>query len=194
MPLNPPPTQHPITDKITNSIWIRWFDNIRNVIRGCYGWYDYNDLTTQTTPQAITASTKTYLTNDGGGQYTTKTYKLYGVDDLYNTSTNAFDFSNLSIGDTIGIRIDLIAETTSPNQDIEIGITFGIGSASEYSLNLTNKQTYKTATTHDVVFYNKIYIGSDDIKNNPAKIFMISDHNVNVKMNGYFIEARKYII
>ena len=54
------------------------------------GWIDYSNSGTSinyTAPNALK------LTNDGLGLYTNKTFKPYGITELFNTTTNQFNFS-----------------------------------------------------------------------------------------------------
>lgn len=155
------------------------------------GWWDYNDLATSTTPISV-PSTETFvnLTNDGLGPFTNKAYKLSSVTDIWNSTTNRFDFSGLELGDTVDIRLDLQVTTTDPNQDIDIVMELGEGTAGAYQLPFIN-QNYKTAKAHDVIRFNSIYLGDTNTKDNPALFKIKSDGDADVKVNGWYCRVIK---
>ena len=69
-----------------------------------YGVYNYDDSVTNISIPA--ANTWYNLTNADGGPQSLK-YPLPGIAEIYDTTTQAFDFSSLSLGDSVDIRIDL---------------------------------------------------------------------------------------
>ena len=149
------------------------------------GWADFNDLATQSTPIAITsAGGWTLLTNDKAGPNTNTNFLPEGVTSSVFAS-NQFNFIQLDIGDCIDVRLDLLVTTTSPNQNVLTRLRMGIGSPSEFSIIFT-QLNYKSAGLNYVSRYNGIYIGSNDIKNYPAKFEIMSDANASVKVNGWF--------
>jgi hypothetical protein len=73
------------------------------------GWADYNDTATTGSPIAVTA-VPAVLTNDGLGVNTNTAYLPIGgngITQLWNTSSNGFDFSDLNVGDMLEIRMDI---------------------------------------------------------------------------------------
>lgn len=149
------------------------------------GWADFNDLNTATHPISVTsAGGWTLLTNDKSGPYTNTNFLPEGLTSSI-FSSNQFDFSQLKIGDAIDARLDLLVTTSSPNQNITTRLRMGIGSPSEFSLIFTELQ-YKTAGVNYVSRYNGFYIGSNDIKNYPAKFEILSDGNASIRVNGWY--------
>ena len=65
------------------------------------GFLDYNDLATHTTPITLVANVDKKLTNDTLGAFTNILYSPFGVNSIWNSSTNSYDFTELSLGDTI---------------------------------------------------------------------------------------------
>lgn len=149
------------------------------------GFVDYNDLATATTPIPFIADTEITLTNDGLGAFTNKTYLPTGVTDIWNTTTNKFDFTQLKLGDMIDIRVDLNITTASNNQTITVNMHLAEG-ASEYTIPFTSQYEYKTAGTRQVVTYNGIYMGDNNTLNNPAELHLLSDKTGSVVVNGWF--------
>ena len=154
------------------------------------GFFDYADLATQTTPISFVNGVDKKLTNDGLGATTNKNYPPYGITDVWSTSTNACNFSQLSLGDAVGIRFDVTATTTSANQDISGYIKLGVGTASEYQLQIFS-ENIKTSGENHRVFYTKLYIGNEDIRTEPAEFYILSDNNGTVKVNGWYFQIER---
>lgn len=158
---------------------------------GKSGIWDYQDVTTQTTPIAITlANTEYQLTNDGAGVNSSTTYKLVGVDNVWNTATNYFDFTDLTLGDSVDIRVTIQITTISPNNSVSLVLEPGIGST-PYKL-YSNEIFYKTAGVHEVSMDFHIYIGNTLTLDNPAKLSIRNtDVGSTVKVTGWFVRAIK---
>lgn len=157
---------------------------------GCLiGWYDYADLATQTTPQSISANTRTDVNNDGQGTYTTNAFGVPGIVDIYDGTSGEFDFSKLKIGDVVGIRIDFEYDTQSNNQTVRQRLDLAVGSASAYSIKWGSENVFKHKGVHEFSVYNKIYIGNNETRNNPAKFSIFSDGDLDLTVNGYFIDV-----
>ena len=154
------------------------------------GFFDYADLATQTTPISFVTGVDKKLTNDGLGATTNKNYPPYGITDVWNTVTNSCDFSQLSLGDAVGIRFDVTATTTSANQVISGYIKLGIGTPSEYILNIFGQQI-KTAQANQFSLFTKLYIGNEDIRTAPAEFYILSDNNGTVKVNGWYFQIER---
>lgn len=157
------------------------------------GWYDYNDLATQTTPINIAvAGTEYTLTNDTLGPYTGINIRpLSDVTTIWNPTTNRFDFSGLAIGDTVDIRLDVVAITTSPNQSVSVSMVLGEGTASEYTIPLINSQQFKSAGSHQLFRFSGMYIGSADVRDGPAKLTISSDDVGSAIVNGWWCRVIK---
>lgn len=157
-------------------------------IRG--GILDYNDSLTAVTPISVPSGlVDVDITNDGLGSFTNKSYAPVGVTDIWNSSTNLFDFSQLSLGDMVDIRIDLTITTTTPNQLVEIDLVIGIGGV-QYSIPFS-REVYKNASVQNVNRYNGIYMGDLNTLNNPAKFVVRSDAPAIVLVNGWYCKILK---
>lgn len=154
------------------------------------GWWDYNDLTTATTPIAITAAATDFeLTNDGAGANTNKTYALSGITDVWNTTTNRFDFSGLDVGDTVDIRFDIEVVTSTVNTEISMEMELGVG-GTPYRIPMINDMNLKDADTYKVISFKGIYIGDTNTKDNPARLLVRSDKtDPTVKVNGWYVRV-----
>lgn len=148
------------------------------------GGFDYNDLATQTVPLAYTTG-DLQLTNDTLGDYTFLSQPPYGITGVWDESTNTFDFTQLSIGDEVFLRVHINVTTTSANQISGLKILFGEGTANEYAQPIDLGIAFKTAGSHDVLRELKFYIGNNDWKNTPAKLIFTSDASANIEVYGW---------
>ena len=156
------------------------------------GFEDYNDLATTATPIALTAAdTKYPLTNDGAGAFTNKTYQLPGYNDIWNTSTNKFDFAGagLVLGDTVDFRIDCDIINSGANGAYILHMDLGIGSGGAYTLEI-DEHLFKSAGTHKEVVMFSIYMGDTNTLNFPAHFSMESDSTGDsVVVNGWYVRV-----
>lgn len=154
-----------------------------------FGIYDYSN---SLSAQSFTG-TPIVLQNNGAGVFTYKNI-LTGVADVYNTSTYEFDFSDLSIGDVVTIRVDITVTTTSANQELDVYLDLAQGTPSNYQIRFATR-AFKTASSYalaDIV--NFVYMGNTDTKNNPAELIFNSDANATVFVNGWACKVDKQLI
>jgi hypothetical protein len=152
------------------------------------GHFHFSDLETQITPLAVLRGVPKKLTNDALGAYTELDYAPYGVSaGFWNTTNNQFDFSNLTLGDSLLVRTDLHIITTSANQTFTIYLKLGIGTASEYDL-LIDRFNVKTIITDLHVIKDVSFsIDNDDWNNAPAEVYILSDDDATIKVNGWYV-------
>ncbi len=155
-----------------------------------FGFADYNDTATATTPITVPSATWTNLTNNKLGAQTL--LKLpSGVGVLWNSSTNRFDFNTLPLYTQLTGRFDIVVTTSSNNQDIDLRALVAVGSASEYPFPLMTQSRFPTAGTHQVSVFNGMYIGSSDVKTAPTAIQIRSSGSATVRVNGWYITVQK---
>lgn len=156
------------------------------------GWADYNDLTTATTPISVTGGGGwVYLTNDEAGSFTNKQWLHPSITDVWDSTANAFDWSELEVNDTVDLRLDLDVTTVSANQAVDVALEMASGHASTYDLSITH-ESYKTAGTYKVNVYTAVYMGDTTTLNNPAKFKIKSDGNATVRVNGWWCRVGKH--
>lgn len=157
------------------------------------GWYDYNDTATTGTPIALTLANTFYdLTNNGAGTNTKIIYGISGVPNIWNTATNRFDFSGLSLGDTIEIRADVDVTTTVANTVVDMYLELATGTGTPVNLPLLNPVNVKVASTIKLLSDRGFYLGTDLTRLNPAKIKMRADSTgTTVKVNGWYVRVIK---
>lgn len=166
-----------------------WTDPIPTDIHRV-GWANYNDYATTITPQAISSTTWTKITCDALGSLTDESYLPAGVATLWNSSTDQFDFTDLNLGSTVDIRIDLDVTTSSANQYVATRIVYGEGDPDEYSIGIATIH-YKTSGTYNLVSYSGAYIGNTLTKDNPAQIEIYSDASCTVMVKGVYIRVTR---
>ena len=155
-------------------------------VDGCrIGFIDYDDDTTAGTPINITGGAGFInLTNDGAGPNSNDSFAPLGVTDVWDTTNNRFDFSDLSVGDQLIVRVDIEVTTTSANQEIALDLQLGVG-GSPYSLVFDRRQI-KSAGTYGLVIPLSFYIGDTNTLNNYGNIRVSSDSNATVVVNGWY--------
>lgn len=160
------------------------------VLQNSFGFVDYADSATAVTPISLAAATWTNLTNNKlGAQTLVKLPPDVGV--LWNSSTNRFDFSTLPLYTQLTGRFDITITTSGNNQDVDLQALVGIGSPSAFSFPLMTQVRFATAGTHRLNVYNGMYIGSTDVKNNPASIQIRSSGTASVVVGGWYVTIQK---
>lgn len=149
------------------------------------GILDYNDATTAVTPISVTAAAGfVELTNDGAGPFTNKAYAPSAVTDVWDSSLNQFDFSQLKLGDMVDVRMELEVTTTSANQSVKVDLFLGTG-AGAYQVPFIFAKP-KTAGVHTLNRFNGFYMGDANTLDNPAKFKIQSDANCTVVVVGWY--------
>ena len=155
------------------------------------GWADYEDVATTGTPISVTAI-PAVLTNDGTGVNTNTSYLPVGgngVTQLWDTSSNGFDFSDLDVGDMVDIRMDISVITTSTNTAVDVNLHMGSGGS--IIVPFISQQNFKAAGTFEVIRYMGVYIGSTDVRDSLAQLKVSADKNCTCTVNGWYIKAIK---
>jgi hypothetical protein len=152
------------------------------------GWQDYNDLATKTTPITLTTAGTWYeLTNDGAGPYTQTVYRVLGKGDIWDASTNSFDFSELFMGGIQLLRTSLYVDPPSSNVEVEVRLRAAIGTPSEYSLPLQQRILKSNQPSH-IGITTFFTIDNEETKDNPAKLEVMADaDNCTVEVDGWKI-------
>jgi len=151
------------------------------------GHFHYNDLATHTTPLVVLPSVPKKLTNDTLGIGTEKDFAPYGVADVWETTDNAFTFSPLDLGDQAQIRFDFLLSSTSPSQKFTLYIKFGVGSPSEYDMLVSSWVEKDVITYGQIIRELSFSIDNEDWLFNPAEIYILSDDDASVKVNGWYV-------
>ena len=150
-------------------------------------WFNSSDVGTTASPITHGAgSTTTFLTNDAAGSETAS-YNPATNADLWNASTNSFDFTSLKIGDTVEFRIDIdIANAAA--QEINIVMDLAEGTATPYTLNV-NHTYFKTASSGDqITAMFRVYMGNSETRTGGARFRLTSIAATTIVVNGWFYQ------
>lgn len=153
------------------------------------GFMVYNDLATTGTPLVHVGGIDTPLTNDELGSQTLKTFRPNGVTDVWDASSDMFDFSELSNGDMVDIRIDINVTTSSPDQEIFINLELGQG-GSPFVIPFAH-DIYKSTGARPIGSYKGIYMGDDNIRLNGGQFIFSSTGNATIIVNGWYCKILK---
>jgi len=157
------------------------------------GWYDYDDSATVGAPIALTTPGTYYdLTNDGLGVNTQLSYALSDSPNIYDTTTQRFDFSNLAVGDTLEVRADVLVTTTNANTAISLVLELNTGTGSVFNIPVLVAANIKTASTVNFVHERSFYIGSESVRTSPGRLRMTADTaGATVVVNGWYVRVIK---
>lgn len=153
------------------------------------GFADYNDNATSGTPLSVTGGgAAVVLTNDTLGAYTNTQFLPEGVSRLWDASTNNFDWSELSAGDMVDIRADIIVTTSSNNTAIDVLLHLG-GGGGAYTIPFIQDYNFKSSGTYQKVMFNSIYMGDANTLNNGGQFKITADANCTVVVNGWYVRC-----
>ena len=155
-----------------------------------FGWQDYNDLATKTTPITLINQNQWYeLPNDGLGPYSNLSHKITDHGNIWDTSSNSFNFTSLKLGDVVMLRISAYVTTSSSNVAVFGKLGMAIGSGIDYDIPFYSdliKHSGKRLLSVNTFFY----IGNEETRQFPAKIFVSSDvSGAEVEVDGWFITS-----
>lgn len=156
-----------------------------NVLSG--GWANY--INGDLTPIVIPAGVETKLTLDTAGGAEIETFLPLGVSGVWDSTSSQFDFSSLQIGDMVEIRLDGSLTTTTTNDSFQVNLTAAIGAAGEFTLPFASGNRF-IAGANSVSRYNGLYIGSADVRDNPAEFSAISSDDA----SGFLIDIYVRVI
>lgn len=141
--------------------------------------------------QALTASTRTKVLNDAAGAQTDDTYNLPGATGSVWDSTNSqFDWSaaGLEVGDTVDLRLDLDYTVNTGNDGFLLELDMAVGGTTPFTIPL-DERNIDNAGTQQVVRFLSVYIGSSDVLDNPAEIYVTADSaGDSIEINGWYVK------
>lgn len=156
------------------------------------GWSNYNDVTTASTPIVLTpTSTFVGLTNDGAGAQTNTTFELPEVTALWNITTDTLDLSDLQIGDTVDIRVDITVTTTGANHAIEVQLNMDTAPITANFPLLLIRENFKSAGTFNMVRFYSLFIGSAAVRDGVHTVQAKADTGTtdSIVVNGWYLRA-----
>ena len=151
------------------------------------------EAATSASPIALAPDEWVNLTNDELGPSTNKAYAHPDIPDVWDSTLNEFDFSNLELGDTVDIRLDIDVTTTAQNQIVDVSLFVAPGTAGEYVIPFIVEAPYKSSGTREVIRWNGLYMGDANTRDNPAKFMIRSPSAGSVVVNGWYCRVSKRV-
>lgn len=148
------------------------------------GGFDYADLETHTTPISYTSG-YLQLTNDAEGESTFTGQSPYGVSSVWDETTNTFDWSSLSVGDEVFVRVHIDLTTTASNQTSSLYLLFGEGTSQETYYPIDAEINRKSAGSKEVIREVKFYVRTEEWRSTPCKVIFESENNASIKVFGW---------
>ena len=148
------------------------------------GSFDVADTATTSTPIVIPGtSTFIQLTNDGLGTQTNNLFGPVGITELWDTTNDEFDFTQLKLGDIVHIRADINVITASPNTQVELQLEAGIG-VFAFSIGWATK-FFSSAGTFPLVRSSFITMQTSTILTGTAQFKLKADKASTCIVNGW---------
>lgn len=135
------------------------------------GWANY--INGDLTPINVPAGVETKLTLDASSGTIVEEFLPTGVTSLWDSVNGQFDFSSLSIGDMVDIRVDGSLTNTGINESFQLNLVSAVGSPSEFTLPFASGARFIPGTSV-LSRYNGIYIGFQDMIDFPSELRVIS--------------------
>ena len=133
---------------------------------------------------SLTANVWTEFETNGLGAYTNTGFT---VNQLWNTSNNKFNLTKVNVGDVIHFRIDLemIPSFTNNALDYMLSASTGFGLVKR----LPEVKVVNPTNFVDGMF---LYVGDVTLKTGDTKIYIRTDKDCDVNINGIFITKTRY--
>ena len=150
-----------------------------------FGLYNYNHGGAN---QSLTANIWTPIKNDGAGQFTYLDYVMPNVD-IYNTTNNNLDFSDLVLGDSIDIRFDGIITTNTANESVSVRVMLDVGGI-DVPLEFI-RNTYKNSGTYPLFGSIRVDMLTEEVRSGVSRLEIMSDASSTLDLNGWNIKVNK---
>ena len=155
-----------------------------------FGFMDYNDSSTASTPLSLAADTWTDIPNNGAGAFTNKTYKPTEVTEVLDASTGYLDFSDLPLGSEILVRNDFTITPSTNNALLEARYLLGSG-AGEYPLQFWSERLDSgSGIPYQRVTNFPIYMGDTNTQGNAGRMQIRMSTPATVRNAGVYISIR----
>jgi hypothetical protein len=187
------PIDDVVCDSTTGSELATIVNSIKNLTESLHQiyWFYANDTATNpadggTKITHAAGSATTFLTNNAAGSRTLS-HNPRANTNIWNPSTNKFDFNSLKIGDIVNFRIDIVIDHAAA-QELNLVFDLAEGAISPYTLNIAHDY-YKTADTDVTVTAQfKLPMISQDTVDNSARIRFTSIAAASIVVEGWYYE------
>lgn len=147
------------------------------------GGFDYEDVTTKNTPIVYTSG-DLQLTNDAQG-VNSYANPPFGVTSVWDAESNTFDFSQLSEGDEVFLRVDILHDIGANNrQRTSLKLRCALDSGFEFDISIDSEIHQEQQGDRPIVRTVHFYV-RDGWKNNPVRLIYSSSNNSLITVNGW---------
>lgn len=155
-----------------------------DTIRGGWATYFNGDVSLI----SLSANVPTQLTMDTGTGESREEFLPLGTTSLWDSLTNSLDFSSLSIGDMLDIRLDGTINTPGFNDSYLAELHVAVGSASEFVIPIASGSKLFGGESL-VSRYVGMFVGSQDVIDYPTKLFITSTASAGVRLDDIYIKV-----
>lgn len=152
------------------------------------GSFRYQDLATQSASITVTGGADFLIPNDSEGLRTDLSNNPFGVPTVYFPDDTEFGFTSLSVGDCLGLRVDISVRNSLTNQPFKIKAVIAQGSAEEEEIFFAS-EFMEDVGTKDFSFNIPFSILNSDIKDNPLQLFFFSEDDADISNVNYYVEV-----
>ena len=171
---------------------VQWVDGGGSDVSAHHGFFDYNDTSTSTSSISLLADVWANVPNDGLGTFTNLDYIPTGMTKLMDTSNGSLDFTELTLGSDVLIRIDFNVTPQTNNALLESRYVLGAG-AGLYYLPIVSRRLDSGAgipySSEKGSFY--IYMGDTNTLDNPGTLQVKLSTGGTLVNNGLAIKVYK---
>lgn len=153
--------------------------------RSRFGWADYNDSATATTPITLTAGDWVQITNDTLGDFTNTDFLPSNATRLWDPATNTVLLDEMSLGDSFLLRADIIFNPTVNNTRLEFRIRWpGIFSLAQGLAPLGDG----AGADYERYINTTFYLGSEVVRDTGAVLEVKASSGCSAQVNGFYIK------
>jgi len=141
--------------------------------------------------QSLSSGVRTQVLNDAAGSLTEDTYQLpNATSTVWDPVASQFNWGNagLEVGDMVNIRFDLEYTVDTNNDGFLLEVDFAVGGSFPFTLPLDERNIDQSGT-QQTNRYLSFYIGSADVLNNPAEIYVTANSGGDsIDVNGWYVK------
>tara|TARA_R110002049_G_C9177884_1_gene563248 strand:- start:6075 stop:7679 length:1605 start_codon:yes stop_codon:yes gene_type:complete len=126
----------------------------------------------------------TIIENDLNGTKTDYTYRPYGVNNVFDSITNQFYFTDLRLGDKVLINLDFNVVTTVIDQNIVFKLKYAIGQPTENEIVIHN-YIVPAIGNKNITFSTLLEMYSNDVINGRAELYLEVTDNCDLITNTF---------
>lgn len=150
------------------------------------GWASYYDTATQATPISMLADTWYDVPNNGLGTSSSSAYLPYGYTDVWNASAGQFESSDLKLGDSVDLQLDLTWTSQTGNSAVEIELVLTEDGV-DYSIPYLPETAFKSTGEHRIIQQKGVFFENELSLSATAKFRIRADAASSFKVNSFYV-------